>query len=76
MPNRFKGIGTRYTDSSNDVLSFGLLYFYDTGTLNDKTVYKDEALTVPHTQPVPLDGDGLQPDIWFSGTAKVLLYDQ
>lgn len=76
MANRFKGIGTRYTDSSGDVLTAGELYFYDTGTLSDKTVYKDEALTIAHAQPVVLGGDGLQPDIWFSGTAKVLLYDQ
>lgn len=76
MANRFKGIGFRYTDSAGDPLTAGKLYFYDTGTLDDKTVYYDEALTVPHAQPVVIEANGLQPDIWFSGKAKVRLYDQ
>lgn len=44
----------------------GFLRFYAPGTTLGvpKTVYKDEALTVPHDFPIPSDGGGRWPQIW------------
>ncbi len=35
-----------------------LAYFYETGTLNDKDVHTDAALTIPFSQPLQADSDG------------------
>lgn len=62
------GAGLRPSDGS-------LLYFFDQGTSNPKTVYQDFALTTPHDYPVVSDGDGRFPAIYLSGTADVRLND-
>jgi hypothetical protein len=71
---RFGGLATQYFDSNGDPLSNGVIYFYEPGTTTDKTVYSDAALTTAHTQPVSLDADGYQPNIFFDGEAKAVLY--
>lgn len=63
-----------YEDGSGP-LSGGGLYFYNTGTLDAKTVYSNVGMTIAHSQPVELDAYGVPPDIYFTGTAKVILKD-
>lgn len=63
-------IGTTYTSGYQ-------LYFYDTGTTNDKTVYQDDDLTTPHTQPVVANSDGRFAPIYLdatNGNPKVVLH--
>lgn len=45
------------------------LYFYDTGTVNQKTVYTDEARSIPFTQPVQADSAGQFAPIFIDPTA-------
>lgn len=53
----------------------GKLYTYVAGTLIPQAVYKDAALTVPHTNPVILDADG-KAQIYLSNAGyKFLLTD-
>ena len=72
---RFGTIGTQYFDSAGDPLASGLLYFYESGTTTAKATYVDENLTIANTNPVVLNADGTQPNIFYDGTAKVILTD-
>lgn len=40
------------------------VYFYETGTTTDKTVYQDEDLSTPHEQPVEADSAGVVPAVY------------
>lgn len=71
---RYLDISAQFFDNDNgDPLSGGKLYFYDTGTTDLKTTYSDSAMTIENTNPVVLDAYGVPGDIFFSGTAKVVL---
>lgn len=52
------------------------LYFYKSGTNTDLVTYKDESETIPNTQPVLCDSAGLVPNIFYTGTARVVVLDQ
>lgn len=54
----------RATDNNNNPLSGALLTFYDTGTLNPRSVYTSVALSTPHPNPVVADAGGLFPPIY------------
>jgi hypothetical protein len=56
-----------------DPIPGGLLYFYESGTNTDKATYKESSLTEQNTQPVVLDAAGRVPNIFYQGTAKVIL---
>lgn len=70
---RFVNPTPKYTDENGDFMPFGLLYFYDTGTNDDKTTYADVGETIANTQPLVLNGDGSTPNCFYSGSAKVKL---
>jgi len=73
---RYGLAGQQYFDNSKvQFLSSGRLYFYEPGTTTDKATYSDEAETIPNTQPVVLDANGRQPDIFFTGQAKIIIQD-
>ena len=65
--------GMCYQDNNGNPLSGGKIFFYETGTDTEKTTYSDEAETIENTNPVLLDAAGRQPDIFFSGEAKVVI---
>jgi len=67
------GLIEQYLDANGNPLSGGLLYFYETGTTTAKTTYSDVGQTTPNTNPVVLDAAGRQPDIFFTGSAKVVV---
>lgn len=73
--SRFGSVGTQYFTDDNEVLGGGKLYFYNTGTSTPKTTYSNVGLTIANTNPVVLDADGRQPDIFFDGVAKAVLTD-
>ena len=70
---RFGTIGTQYFDDAGDPLINGFLYFYDSGTTTRKNTYADINLSIPNTNPVQLTAAGRQPNVFFAGTAKVIL---
>ena len=72
---RLGGIDSQYFNANGDPLSGGKLFFYDTGTLNLKTTYSNAAMTTPNANPVILDAAGVPGDIFFAGTAKIVLKD-
>lgn len=56
-----------------DIVAYGELYFYNSGTNDKKTTYANAGETVPNANPVILDAAGRIPNIFFSGTAKIVL---
>ncbi len=63
----------KYTDASGNFMPYGLVYFYDTGTNNDKTTFADADQSIANTQPLVLNGDGSTPNCFYTGAAKVKL---
>ena len=49
------------------------LFFYETGTTTPKDTYSDSAGTTPNANPVVANSVGVFPDIFISGTYKVVL---
>ena len=70
---RFGEIGKQYFDDSGKVLANGQLCFFESGTATKKTTYADVNLTIPNTNPVILTAAGRQPNVFFNGTARVIL---
>jgi hypothetical protein len=62
-----------FTNEGDGPLSGGKLFFYDSGAMDLKTTSSDFAMTIENTNPVVLDAYGVPGDIFFSGTAKVVL---
>lgn len=67
------GFGGDQWFDGNRPLSGGKLWFYETGVAAAKTTYSDVAMTIENTNPVVLDADGRQGDIFFTGAAKVVI---
>lgn len=72
---RYGVAGLTYLDNNGKPLSGGELWFYKTGTTTAKDTYSDSAETIANANPVELDAAGRQPDIFFSGVAKVVIRD-
>lgn len=67
----------RAEDAAGASLPFALLYTYAAGTTTPLTTYQDAAGTVPNTNPVVCDANGLALVYLTAGTAyKLLLTDQ
>lgn len=49
--------------------------FYASGTMTLITVYSDEAGTIATTNPITADGNGVFPQVFFNGEAKVIVRD-
>jgi len=71
--SRFGKIGEQYFDDAGDPLICGKLYFYESGTNTFKNTYADVNLSIPNTNPVLLTAAGRQPNIFFNGSARVIL---
>lgn len=67
--------GMTYLDANGKPLSGGKLWFYEPDTLILKNTYSDSAETIPNTNPIALGADGKPGDIFFSGEAKIIIYD-
>lgn len=70
---RFGTIGTQYFDDAGDPLISGKLYFYESGTTTAKDTFADVNLSIPNANPVLLTAAGRQPNIFFNGSARVVL---
>lgn len=71
--SRYGWGGDTWQDDNGQPLSGGKLYFYETGTTTPKNTYSDSAETTANANPVILDAAGRQPDIFFSGFAKIVV---
>lgn len=72
---RMGGIDSQFKDDNGNPLALGTLYFYEAGTNIEKATYSDRANSSLNAQPVVLDESGVMGDVWFAGTARVVLYD-
>lgn len=74
MPRHINSVD-QHLDANGNPYSGGKLYFYDTGTSNLKTTFSDLAESSANANPVILDAAGREPDIFYTGAAKVVLDD-
>ena len=70
---RFGSLGTRYFNNSGEPLIGGKIWFFQSGSTTPKTTYSDPDQTIPNPNPVVLDAAGVQPPVFFNGTAKAVL---
>jgi len=54
----------------------GQLFFFESGTSTPKATYADVGESIQNPQPVLLDSAGREPNIFYSGSAKVVLKDE
>lgn len=66
---------TQFFDDSGNPLISGTLTFYEPGTTTDKDTYSDNSETTPNTNPVVLSSAGRCPDVFGSGSYKVVSKD-
>lgn len=64
----------QFFDSSGNPLAAGNVYFYETGTSTEKTVYSDSNGTTALSNPVTLDSAG-RASIWLDGYYKTVVKD-
>lgn len=64
----------QFVDATGIPLAGGFVYFYIPGTNLQKATYQDEALTIPNSNPVQLDGGGYA-IIWGSGIYRQVVTD-
>lgn len=65
----------QFFDGAGDPLIDGWLRFLvSESTDTDKSTYSDDVLTVLNTNPLQLDAEGRCPDVFGSGTYKIVLY--
>ena len=70
---RYGNLGTQYLDDAGDPLISGKLYIYDSGSTTAKDTYADVNLSIINTNPVLLTASGRQPNIFFNGSARIIL---
>ena len=76
MSSRYQNPRPQYLDISGDPLLSSQLNFYETGTLTRKDTFADVDLTIVNANPVLLAADGSVPNIFYGGSARVILtYD-
>lgn len=64
-------------DNNGNPLIAGQLFFYESGSSTTvKTTYSDASETIPNANPVILGADGRCPDVWGSGTYRVIIKDR
>lgn len=69
MAARFAFSGLRLTDKNGKKLTSGKINFWDNGTTNNQTTWKEAALNNSNVNPVILDADGVVPEIWAANAA-------
>lgn len=76
MADRFINPVPQFLDDSGDPLILGLLHFKENGTDTDKDTFKDVNKKILNSNPVELTGSGRTPNIFYDGTARVILTDE
>lgn len=63
----------QYLDDEGNPVVNGKLWFYKSGTNSALETFADELQTIPLTNPVPVQANGRVPNIFYSGSARVIL---
>ena len=71
MP-RYQNPYPQIIDGNGDPVVGGQLFFYESGTNTLKTIYADSTELTPIANPVTLAADGGIPNIFYSGSARVV----
>jgi hypothetical protein len=72
MSNNALNMQQQFLDSDGNPRAFGLVTFYNNKTTTKATIYSDELLTVPQSNPYELDANGiLDGDVRYSGKLTV-----
>ena len=72
--SRFGTLDTQYFDDAGDPLISGKIYVYQSGsTTTLKDTFADVGQLIANTNPVILYADGRQPNMFFSGSARMIL---
>ena len=66
----------RFISPITDLKPLGSVQFFESGTNTDKITYKDELETQPNDLSIPVNANGNLPNIFFSGSAKVIYLDE
>jgi len=69
---RYENPVPQYLDGAGNPLVNGKLFFFKSSTNTQLVTFKDEAESIPNTHPVLLDAAARTPNIFFSGSAKVV----
>jgi len=75
MPLRSINPVPQYLDAAGNVLGYGKMYFYTSGTNDLIDLFFDINGALPAPNPVILSADGRLPNTFFDGTAKQVLTD-
>ena len=67
---------SRFIDPSPQYRPNSKLFFFRSGTNSQLTTYKDQFETIANTHPVLTDSLGVVPNIFFSGSAKLIVLDE
>lgn len=73
--SRYINPGDQYFDNSGNPLAGGVLKFYESGTNTPLIVYSDSAETIIAGSEITLNAAGRVPNIFYTGTARVILED-
>lgn len=67
-----------YADVGNGISnpSGAKLFFFEVGTSTDKDTFANSSGSITNSNPVIADGDGIFPDIFISGSYKIVLKDR
>lgn len=73
--SRFVNPGVQYFTNAGSPLAGGVLSFFESGTNNPLVVYSDSAETIVAGSEITLDAAGRVPNLFWTGTARVVLRD-
>ena len=64
-----------FYDDNGSPLALGKLYFYAAGTNTEMNTYEEVGESTVNSNPVILDADGVMPDVFYTGSARIILTD-
>jgi hypothetical protein len=67
---------SRFIDPAPEYKPNSKLFFFKSGTNSQLITYKDQFETIANTHPVLTDSSGVVPNIFFSGSAKLIVLDE
>jgi hypothetical protein len=67
---------SRFINPAPQLKPSSKLYFFKSGTNTPIVTYKDQNESIPNTHPVLTDSAGFVPNIFFSGSARLIVLDE
>ena len=69
-------MATRFINPVPEYKPNSKLFFFDSGTNNELETFADELQTIANTHPVLCDAAGNTPNVFYSGSAKLVVLDE